>query len=501
MVILRPNQLPAATTPLAATDLVVVDQGAGGVNAADPQDVVDAAAPVASQAEAEAGSDNSKRMTSLRTKQSIASEVGATIASAAQGALASTAVQPSRQVIAGNGLTGGGALSADVTINVGAGTGIDVAANSVGLDATTQSRLLIGGGTTSQVLQKSSNTDYDVSWVTVAAATAVSYAPQTLTSPEQLQARTNIGLSNVDNTSDANKPVSTAQQTAINSASYPASGISFPGRLSLTSGIAITTTDVTAASTLYWVPYGGSLVWLYTGSAWVSFAQAQLSISLAGATASRPHDVFMDYNGGTPALALTAWTNDTTRATALTTQNGILVKTGATTQRYLGTIYVNASNQCEDGNARRWVWNMYNRRLRSMRVLETTDTWNYTTNTIRQANGSTANQLDIVRGLDEDAITARVDAGATNGTVPCGINVYIGLDSTSAIASGSTYAYAELQTANRFITASAQYIGLPGIGRHFLAWLERSNATGTTTWYGDGGGTVIQGGITGQVLA
>jgi hypothetical protein len=30
--------------------------------------------------------------------------------------------------------------------------------------------------------------------------------------------RTNIGLGNVDNTSDADKPVSTAQQTAINSA-------------------------------------------------------------------------------------------------------------------------------------------------------------------------------------------------------------------------------------------------------------------------------------------
>jgi hypothetical protein len=34
-----------------------------------------------------------------------------------------------RQVIAGNGLTGGGALTADRTINVGAGTGITVAAD------------------------------------------------------------------------------------------------------------------------------------------------------------------------------------------------------------------------------------------------------------------------------------------------------------------------------------------------------------------------------------
>jgi hypothetical protein len=39
-----------------------------------------------------------------------------------------------RSVVAGNGLTGGGALTADRTINVGAGTGISVAADLVALD-------------------------------------------------------------------------------------------------------------------------------------------------------------------------------------------------------------------------------------------------------------------------------------------------------------------------------------------------------------------------------
>jgi hypothetical protein len=44
-----------------------------------------------------------------------------------------TAVPTSTQVIAGSGLTGGGALTADITLNVGAGTGVSVAANTVGL--------------------------------------------------------------------------------------------------------------------------------------------------------------------------------------------------------------------------------------------------------------------------------------------------------------------------------------------------------------------------------
>ena len=51
------------------------------------------------------------------------------------------------------------------------------------------------GGITGQVIAKNSNTDYDASWKTLAKA--------------------DVGLANVDNTSDADKPVSTAQATAI----------------------------------------------------------------------------------------------------------------------------------------------------------------------------------------------------------------------------------------------------------------------------------------------
>jgi hypothetical protein len=48
--------------------------------------------------------------------------------------LAEGAVQGTRQVIAGDGLTGGGDLSDDRTLNVGAGTGITVSADAVAAD-------------------------------------------------------------------------------------------------------------------------------------------------------------------------------------------------------------------------------------------------------------------------------------------------------------------------------------------------------------------------------
>lgn len=52
------------------------------------------------------------------------------------------------------------------------------------------------GGTAGQVVKKNSSTDFDASWDTLD--------------------KTDVGLTNIDNTSDANKPVSTATQTALN---------------------------------------------------------------------------------------------------------------------------------------------------------------------------------------------------------------------------------------------------------------------------------------------
>lgn len=57
--------------------------------------MADAVRPVASQSEAQSGSDNAKTMTPLRVKESIASEVGVSIASKAQGDLANSALQAS----------------------------------------------------------------------------------------------------------------------------------------------------------------------------------------------------------------------------------------------------------------------------------------------------------------------------------------------------------------------------------------------------------------------
>lgn len=172
--IIRPTQLPARADPV-ATEVVPSDNGAtvGGVTWADG---VNAAVPPATQMESEAGVINTKRMTPLTTKQAIDAQVpplisgaigglgldtmsqesasdytktadlaavalsndygdlgnrptlgsaaatdAADYATAAQGAKADSAVQPSRTVGTGTGLTGGGDLSADRTISLTSG--------------------------------------------------------------------------------------------------------------------------------------------------------------------------------------------------------------------------------------------------------------------------------------------------------------------------------------------------------------------------------------------
>lgn len=271
-------------------------------------------------------------------------------------------------------------------------------------------------------------------------------------------------------------------------------------RLTLTSGTAVTTGDVTGAGTLYCAPYKGNRIALYDGASWNVRTSAEFSLALT-LTSGKPYDIFCYDNAGVPALEALVWTNDTTRATALTTQNGVLAKTGVTTRRYLGTIYASGSNTTEDSVAKRYVWNYYHRVRRPMRVVEATATWAYQTNTYRQARATATNQLDYVQGVSEDqlaaAVTVSVSSDQTIGLVR--MSVGIGVDSTSA-NSAQLMSNGLNAGANMAYEVRAAYAGFPGVGRHTLVWLEKSSAAGTTTWNGTASDAAVQSGIQGEFI-
>jgi len=275
------------------------------------------------------------------------------------------------------------------------------------------------------------------------------------------------------------------------------------GRLTLTTGTPVTTGDVTAATTLYFTPYLGNNLGLYDGTTnWTLFPFTQLSIAVP-ATTSQMYDVFVYNNAGTPTLELTAWSSDTSRATALTTQNGVYVKTGATTRRYLGSFRTTGvSGQTESSFAKRYVWNYYNRVPLPMRVLEATNSWNYSTNTYQQANAAATNQLDFVLGVAEVELMAQVVVVATSNGANQNTWVSIGIDSTTTPATGClTQTSWTNNNGVQLIGPQAILRTYPAVGRHTAVWLEKATAAGgTTTWYGDNGADGTQSGITGSIL-
>lgn len=271
-------------------------------------------------------------------------------------------------------------------------------------------------------------------------------------------------------------------------------------RLTLTTGLPVTTADVTGAGTLYLAPYCGNRIALYNSGVWTVRTSAQVSLALT-LTSGKPYDIFAEWNGSAVVLSSLVWTDDTNRATALTTQDGVLVKSGNTAQRYVGTIYASGANTTEDSFAKRYVWNYYNRVARPMRVTEATDTWTYTTAAFRQANGAAANQLDFVVGVAEELVSAEVRAAFSNTNANVISQAGIATEAaTTTLAAGCLNQGNVGQVANQIVAAAAAYSYYPAAGRRRLIWLEYSTATGTTTWYGDAGSpTIIQSGIFGRI--
>lgn len=269
-------------------------------------------------------------------------------------------------------------------------------------------------------------------------------------------------------------------------------------RLTLTSGTPVTLADITGATTVYCTPYKGNRIALYDGANWNVRASAEFSKALGTLTSGLPYDVFCYDNAGTPTLEFLAWTNGTTRATALAYQDGILVKSGAATRRYLGTFYTTSTTQTEDSVLKRFLWNYYNRAIRPMARKESTATWTYAVAaTWRQANGATANKVEVVVGVAEDAVSLNVISASYGSTAGDYAAVDIGINSTTTPA--GTHAVGQYVATNYTMPHMANLETLPAVGYSYFAWLEFVNNTNVHTFQGNGGN--CQSGIQGRVLA
>lgn len=290
------------------------------------------------------------------------------------------------------------------------------------------------------------------------------------------------------------------------------------GRLTLTTGLAVLASDVTAATTLYYTAYKGNYVPLWDGTQWqVRQFAADLSLALdnnSGHTnyhqALKCFDVFVADDSGTlrfgtgPAWSVagnyvsagTLTTGTAARNAAISRVNGVWVNTSSMVLRYgtatgntitvaagkatyLGTIWIDATDgqlscHVSSGQNRKWgVWNAYNRLPVGLIATDTSAAWSYTTATTRAANGTAANSCTVLCGLAEEAVDFKYSIYAiTTGEPYAGI----GYNSTTAM-SGSK---AILNTGS--ITSVAQYLAPPALGCSVGVATENGNTAGAATW-------------------
>lgn len=278
------------------------------------------------------------------------------------------------------------------------------------------------------------------------------------------------------------------------------------GRLTLASGVPVMTSDVAGATTVYYTPYIHQCVPLYDGASFVmtdiggqlSQATTDTTKSPAAVTTNANHDLFVWNDSGTFRCTRgPAWSSGTARGTGSGTTElervqGVLVNKQAITngpaaQRgtYVGTIRSNGSSQIAfslggvaSGGAAGLigVWNMHNRSPWGAFVGDSTDSWSYTSTTVRAANNSSAMRVSFVAGVDEGMVSAIYAAGftTTGGGGRCGI----GYDKTNGFDGSVFVPSASLQLPGFFA-------GSPGLGFHFVSAVERGNSG--VTFYGDAG--------------
>jgi hypothetical protein len=287
------------------------------------------------------------------------------------------------------------------------------------------------------------------------------------------------------------------------------------GRLTLATGIAVMTSTVTAANTVYYTPSNGNLIPIYDGTNMVPTAAAEISQlttdatkSPAAATTNSNYDVFVWNDSGTiRATRGPPWTSNSTRGTGagtteLVLTNGILlnkisITNGPAASRgtYVGTIRTNGTSTIDyivGGSASGGtagllgVWNMYNRNLSTAQSIDSGANYTYATATIRQARASAGNQISVLTGLSVDTVAFSWQIRiATVAVVAANSQLGIGEDSTTTFA--SIGAIVQTSAASIFVAIPVAWlIKVPSLGFHVYAAVEVGNGSDANTFISGG---------------
>lgn len=299
------------------------------------------------------------------------------------------------------------------------------------------------------------------------------------------------------------------------------------GRLTITTGVPVLTTDTIGQTTVYYTSYAHNMIMLYNGTSWETRFFTELSQALSDTTkspaasvASTAYDYFVWDDAGTlrhtrgPAWAVSAGVSASrgtgVGTTELIRQNGTWVNARAITNGpaigkgvYTGSIITNAANQVDwvanpaaavgGGNARLGLWNMYNRVDVGSTSKESANTWASNTAAWQAQNGSNSNRITIFAGMPEDAANVKVTGIGTNG-VTAGSIIGAGVGVGSVTVASGTIGTMGSPGGATLAALFGEYVGVPSLGSQFFQQLEYGTANNTYSG-NNGNAAIYQAGI------
>ncbi len=257
------------------------------------------------------------------------------------------------------------------------------------------------------------------------------------------------------------------------------------GRLTLTSGIPVTTEDVSSAGTVYFTPHKGNCIGLREpDGSWKLHTFSQLSASLSGIASGKNVDFFVYDNAGVLALEAVEWSSDTARAVEIYLQDGVLVKTGNAGHRFVGAVRTFASGTTRDTVGSRLVSNYYNRQPRKILAHPTDVSWSTTDleGTWRAYNNNPDNHIEALSCHNEIVLDLTLRAAGSGNSFKGFAG--IGIDSTTSPEHYALIGGFLGTSVDAFIAGSVRLVDLNRLGYHKYYMCETARQTGFTM-YGD----------------
>jgi len=169
------------------------------------------------------------------------------------------------------------------------------------------------------------------------------------------------------------------------------------------------------------------------------------------------------------------------RGTLLTTQNGVLVKTGATTRLYIGSFKTTSTTTTESSVTKRFLWNFFNRTAtRAIKADGTSHT--YATASSRFWNNDANSKVQFIVGYNLETVNSHLEAQVQPAA---GVETYVlqALDGPGAGYTGvDSWVSGSMSTGTLFAHAGVSQAYFVSPGMHFIGVYEIGSATGTNTF-------------------